>query len=54
MMTDNAFAWGVPARRATFVPSASEIALRRLRVGVSVAAVVVSAISVGVVAPLVF
>ena len=41
-------------RRATFIPARADIAARRLYVGVSAAAVLVSAAAVGVIAPLVF
>lgn len=41
-------------RRATFVPSPAEVTARRIYVGVTVAAAVVSAAAVGAVAPLIF
>lgn len=55
-MTTTGFTLGQPnrLRRATFVPSVAEVAARRLYVSVTVAAAVLSAATVGVVAPLVF
>lgn len=55
-MTGNAFAWGQPSRlrRQTFVPSRTAVAAQRWYIGVTAAAVVVSATAVGVVAPLFF
>lgn len=55
-MTTNGFALGHTnrLRRATFVPSAAEMAARRLYLGVTIAATVVSTAAVIAVAPLVF
>lgn len=55
-MTSNGFTLGQPTRlrRATFVPSPADVAARRLYVGVSAAAVVVSAATLGAVVPLFF
>lgn len=55
-MTSNVFSSGqrIPRRRATFIPSAPELAARRLHVVVAAAAVVVSTAAVGVIAPFVF
>lgn len=55
-MTSNAVAVDRPSglRRQTFVPSRAAVAANRWHVGVTAAAVVVSAAAVGVIAPLVF
>lgn len=55
-MTSNAItrAQSVPLRRATFVPSTADVVTRRLHVAATAAAVLVSALAVGFVAPLVF
>lgn len=41
-------------RRATFVPSPADVAARRVHVAATAAAALVSALTVGVIAPLIF
>lgn len=55
-MTSTAFpsAHATRLRRATFVPSPADVAARRLYIGVSAAAALVSTVAIAVVTPLVF